>query len=501
MTETLKSKQLSRLKACQPRGVVDRSSHDIRITEAMMIKIRDVYEQYGFDPIETPIFEYTDVLGKFLPDIDPSNDGFFSLQDSDEKWISLRYDLTTPLARHFAQNINTLQVPYRTYRSGWVFRDEKPGPDRFRQFMQFDVDTVGAPSSSADAEMCMMMADTMEALGIARGDYIIRVNNRKVLDGIMDIIGLNGNDNAYKRLTVLRSIDKLDKVGELGVKHLLGTGLTDESGDFIKGAGLSIEQIDMIIGYMHGEISPSLKENASYMQGYSELDIIASLVDRAGYSLSQIKIDPSVVRGLEYYTGSIYECELTFPITNENSEMIRFGAVAGGGRYDRLIKRFTGLDIPATGFSIGVSRLKVALKKIGKFSNECIKAPVIVCVMDRHIEAVAEYQSMVQDLRNAGIRVEMYQGNPKRFGKQLQYADRRGSPIAIIQGSHEREAGQVQVKNLIEGKCLAKEMKDHAEWRKNHRAYRLVARDQLVSVVQEILAEQVEVEKNQNQTS
>ena len=208
-----KKNKPQRLKARQPRGFVDRAAGDIRATDQMMTKIRAVYELYGFDPVETPMFEYTDALGKFLPDTDRPNEGVFSLQDDDEQWMSLRYDLTAPLARHFAQNINELQTPYRTYRAGYVFRNEKPGPGRFRQFMQFDADTVGAPNPSADAEMCMMMADTMEALGIARGDYVVRVNNRKVLDGVMEAIGIGGDDNAERRLGVLRAIDKLDKFG------------------------------------------------------------------------------------------------------------------------------------------------------------------------------------------------------------------------------------------------------------------------------------------------
>ncbi|MEL7229231.1 MAG: HisS family protein, partial [Pseudomonadota bacterium] len=227
-----KKKKPQKLRARQPRGFVDRSAADIRATEAMLAKIKEVYERYGFDPVETPLFEYTDALGKFLPDTDRPNEGVFSLQDDDEQWMSLRYDLTAPLARHFAQNINELQTPYRTYRAGYVFRNEKPGPGRFRQFMQFDADTVGAPGPAADAEMAMMMADTMEALGIARGDYVVRVNNRKVLDGVLEAIGLGGDENAEKRLGVLRSLDKLDKFGLDGVQLLLGKGRKDESGDF-----------------------------------------------------------------------------------------------------------------------------------------------------------------------------------------------------------------------------------------------------------------------------
>ena len=211
----------------------------------MVEKIREVYERYGFEPVETPAMEFTDALGKFLPDQDRPNEGVFSFQDDDEQWISLRYDLTAPLARYVAENFDSLPKPYRSYRAGYVYRNEKPGPGRFRQFMQFDADTVGSRSPAADAEMCMMAADTMEALGIPRGSYVVKVNNRKVLDGVMESIGLGGEENAGKRLTVLRAIDKLDRLGDRRrSKHLLGEGRKDESGDFTKGAGLERTEIN-----------------------------------------------------------------------------------------------------------------------------------------------------------------------------------------------------------------------------------------------------------------
>ena len=244
MAENKKTQKAAKVKARLPRGFVDRDAGDIRALDQMIAKIREVYERYGFDPVETPLFEYTDTLGKFLPDTDRPNEGVFSVQDDDEQWMSLRYDLTAPLARYVAENYETLPKPYRSYRAGWVFRNEKPGPGRFRQFMQFDADSVGAPGVQADAEMCMMMADVMEALGIPRGQYVIRVNNRKVLDGVMEAIGVT--DEAQK-LAVLRAIDKLDKFGVKGVRLLLGEGRKDESGDFTKGAGLNAAQISAII--------------------------------------------------------------------------------------------------------------------------------------------------------------------------------------------------------------------------------------------------------------
>ena len=485
-----KKKKPQKLKARLPRGFVDRSAADIRAVDEMVAKIRAVYERYGFDPVETPLFEYTDALGKFLPDSDRPNEGVFSLKDDDEQWMSLRYDLTAPLARYVAENFNEIQLPYRSYRAGWVFRNEKPGPGRFRQFMQFDADTVGASGVQADAEMCMMMADTMEALGIARGDYVIRVNNRKVFDGVLDGIGLSGEDNAGRRLTVLRAIDKLDKFGLEGVRLLLGAGRKDESGDFTKGAGLSEEAIASVLAYLaQDNYEPS---SDLYTQGIDELGQIEALVRAGGYGADRIKIDPSVIRGLEYYTGPVFEAELTFPVTNEKGETVVFGSVGGGGRYDGLVSRFMGQPVPATGFSIGVSRLMTALKNLGKLGTDEVLAPVVVCVMDRDIEALGRYQRFTQALRHAGIRAEMYQGNKKNFGDQLKYADRRGAPLAIIQGSSERETGAVQIKDLIEGKRLSGEIEDNAAWREARVAQVSVPEDALVEKVKEMLAAQAE---------
>ena len=481
-----KKKKPQKLKARLPRGFADRSADDIRATNAMMAKIAEVYERYGFDPVETPQFEYTDCLGKFLPDSDRPNEGVFSLQDDDEQWMSLRYDLTAPLARHVAENFNEIQMPYRTYRSGWVFRNEKPGPGRFRQFMQFDADTVGAPGVQADAEMCMMMADVMEALGIKRGDYVIRVNNRKVLDGVMEAIGLGGEENADKRLNVLRAIDKLDRLGVEGVRELLGEGRTDESGDRTEGANLEVTQLDQILAYLTDEDwNPA---SQIFNDGQGELMKIEELVRAGGYDENRISIDPTCVRGLEYYTGPVFEAELTFPVVNEKGQEVVFGSVGGGGRYDGLVKRFTGQDVPATGFSMGVSRLMTALKNLGKLEGSDVQAPVLVTVMDR--DALATYQGFVQQLREAGIRAEMYQGNPNKFGKQLQYADRRGCPIAVIQGSDEREKGKIQLKDLIEGRKQAEAIASNEEWRETRPGQFEIAEADLVVEVKKLLAEQ-----------
>ncbi|QLF69509.1 histidine--tRNA ligase [Peteryoungia desertarenae] len=507
-----KNKKPQKLKARLPRGFVDREAADIRAANQMMETIREVYERYGFDPIETPLFEYTDALGKFLPDSDRPNEGVFSLQDDDEQWMSLRYDLTAPMARHVAENFQEIQLPYRTYRAGYVFRNEKPGPGRFRQFMQFDADTVGAPGVQADAEMCMMMADTLEALGIKRGDYVIRVNNRKVLDAILSAAKVSSEDGGKQKLSVLRALDKYDKFGVEGVIQLLSVkGRTDESGDHTKGAGLSDEQITFIInatgwneptsgpksgvsdGLTLGNLRDGLAAEGGSTEGVDELELMRSLVRSAGYEEDRIKFDPSVVRGLEYYTGPVYEAELTFDVTNEKGEKVVFGSVGGGGRYDGLVSRFMGQPVPATGFSIGVSRLMTALKNLGKLGQDEVVGPVIVTVMDgQDIDAMGRYQHFTQDLRNAGIRAEMYQGNWKKFGNQLKYADRRGAPIAIIQGGDERAQGVVQIKDLIEGKRLSGEITDNAEWREARVAQEVVAEADLVAKVKEILEHQAE---------
>src|ERR1700742_4759071 len=371
-----KPKKPQKLRARLPRGLEDRSSAAINATRQMVEKIRAVYELYGFEPVETPAMEFTDALGKFLPDQDRPNEGVFSFQDDDEQWISLRYDLTAPLARYVAENFDSLPKPYRSYRAGYVYRNEKPGPGRFRQFMQFDADTVGSASPAADAEMCMMAADTMEALGIPRGSYVVKVNNRKVLDGVRDALGIT-DDGQW--LTVMRAVDKLDRLGIAGVKQLLGEGRKDESGDFTKGAALKEADIALVVSSVEqgdGPIDPRLRDSKIGQQGRDELQDIGNLVAASGYGPDRIKIDPSVVRGLEYYTGPVYEVELLLDTKDEKGRPVRFGSVGGGGRYDGLVSRFRGEPVPATGFSIGVSRLQAALTLLGKLASGREHGPV-----------------------------------------------------------------------------------------------------------------------------
>jgi histidyl-tRNA synthetase len=478
-----KPKKPQKLKARLPRGLADRGPAEIAATQRMIATIQKVYELYGFEPVETPAMEYTDALGKFLPDQDRPNEGVFSFQDDDEQWISLRYDLTAPLARYVAENFETLPKPYRSFRAGYVYRNEKPGPGRFRQFMQFDADTVGSASPAADAEICMMAADAMEALGIPRGAYVVKVNNRKLLDGVLESIGLGGDDNAGRRLTVLRAIDKLDKFGADGVRLLLGEGRKDESGDFTKGAGLVSAAIEKVIAFTNGHIATDSELAA---EGQAELDQIRQLVNAGGYGDDRIRIDPSVVRGLEYYTGPVYEVELLLETKDEKGRPVRFGSVGGGGRYDGLVSRFRGEPVPATGFSIGVSRLQAALTLIGKLDTTPEPGPVVVTVFDR--DRVADYQAMVTVLRRAGIRAELYLGNPKNMGNQLKYADRRNAPCVVIQGSDEKARGEVQIKDLIEGAKAAAAIASNQEWRETRPAQFAAKEDALVAAVREVLA-------------
>jgi histidyl-tRNA synthetase len=479
-----------------PRGFGDRGAGEIAATRRMLDRIRAVYERYGFEAVETPAIEYTDALGKFLPDQDRPNEGVFSFQDDDEQWLSLRYDLTAPLARYVAEHFDALPKPYRSYRVGWVFRNEKPGPGRFRQFMQFDADTVGSSSPAADAEICMMAADTMEELGL-RGNYVIKINNRKILDGLLETIGLGGEAHAGKRLTVLRAIDKYDRLERRGVEQLLGQGRKDESGDFTPGAGLDPQQITKVIDYVDfqlaektGDLEGVFKDwrrivgsNRPGDEGVAELNEIASLCRSAGYASDRIRFESSVVRGLEYYTGPVFETDLTFEIKDEEGRAVRFGSVAAGGRYDGLVGRFRNENVPATGFSIGISRLMAALSHLGK-AGAPLRGPVVVTVFDR--ERISDYQKMVMSLRNTGIRAELYLGSGK-MGAQLKYADKRGAPCVVIQGGDEKARGEVQIKDLIEGAKAAAAISSREEWREGRPAQIAVHESKLIDAVREIL--------------
>lgn len=486
-----------RPRAETPRGLRDYFGAEVRARAVMLDRITEVYHRYGFDPLETPAIETVEALGKFLPDVDRPNEGVFAWEGVDDGWLALRYDLTAPLARVYAQHRNDLPTPYRRYQVGPVWRNEKPGPGRFRQFTQCDADTVGAGTVAADAEVCAMLADALEAAGIARGEYVVRINDRKVLNGAMEVAGvLDPSDpeaHAERRGVVMRAIDKLDRLGAAGVALLLGAGRRDESGDFTPGAGLSEEQAGIVLGFMDARrddpaaTCARLRElvgaSAAGREGVDELEEIAELLAAQGYGPDRVVIDPSVVRGLGYYTGPVYEAELTFEILDEKGRKRSFGSVAGGGRYDDLVKRFTGQAVPATGVSIGVDRLLAALAaRAGARPVEA--GPVVVTVMDK--AAMAEYQAMAAELRAAGIRAEVFLGGGN-MGRQLKYADQRSSPVAVIAGEDERTRGVVQLKDLALGARLAAEISDHDEW-KSQPAQVEAPREGLVAAVRELLA-------------
>ena len=510
-----KVKKAPRPKAQTPKGFRDYFGHEVRERTEMLSKIAGVYHRYGFEALESSAVETVEALGKFLPDVDRPNEGVFAWQDEDDNWMALRYDLTAPLARVYAEHRNDLPLPYRRFAMGPVWRNEKPGPGRYRQFYQCDADTVGAASVAADAEICAMLADCLEELGIPRGDYLIRVNNRKVLNGVLTSVtrGAEQNDiasmsaegrRAYRDFemqglqndeildSILRQLDKFDKVGAEGVRHLLTGGRHDASGAFIDGVNLSDEMADGFIAFLQAKretnaetlarLREILAHSAVGLEGVDELAEIADLLAAQGYGPDRIVIDPSVVRGLGYYTGPGFEAELTFEILDEKGRKRQFGSVAGGGRYDDLVKRFTGQVVPATGVSIGVDRLLAALREKGRVGGS-ETGPVVVTVMDR--DRMADYQAMVAELRQAGIRAEVYLGNPKNFGNQLKYADKRHSPVAVIEGGDEKARGVVQIKDLILGAKIA-ENASLEEWKERPSQYE-VARGDLVAKVREIL--------------
>ncbi|GGD99958.1 histidyl-tRNA synthetase [Gemmobacter megaterium] len=491
-----KEKAPRRPRAETPKGFRDYFGAEVTERKAMLDAIAKVYQLHGFEALETSAVETVEALGKFLPDVDRPNEGVFAWQEDEKDWLALRYDLTAPLARVAAQYRNDLPTPYRRYAMGPVWRNEKPGPGRFRQFYQCDADTVGAPSVAADAEICAMLANALEAVGIERGDYVVRVSNRKILDGLMESVGLlDLNDpsyNAAERGIAMRAIDKFDRLGESGVEKLLMDGREDASGDFTQGAGLNYLQALSVTTFLMQRLPTNaetisglrslLAQSVRGLEGVQELETIAALLDAQGFGPDRIVIDPSVVRGLGYYTGPVFEAELTFEILDDKGNKRQFGSVAGGGRYDDLVKRFTGQAVPATGVSIGVDRLLAALRAKGR-AEAPAPGPVVVTVMDR--DRMADYFAMAADLRNAGIRAEVYLGNPKQFGNQLKYADKRASPVAVIQGTDEASRGVVVLKDLILGARIAQSA-TLEEW-KDRPAQVEIPRSDLVAAVRQML--------------
>ncbi len=489
-----KDKKPRRPRAETPKGFRDYFGAEVAERNLMLSQIGEVYHLYGFEPLESSAVETVEALGKFLPDVDRPNDGVFAWEE-DGDWLALRYDLTAPLARVAAQFRNDLPNPYRRYAMGPVWRNEKPGPGRYRQFYQCDADTVGSASPAADAEICAMLSDTLERVGIPRGDYLVRINNRKVLNGVLEAVGLNPAEDRATADAVLRTIDKFDKVGPGGVRELLTTGRKDASGAFIDGVGLGNDVADTVLAFMQAKgadaaatianLRAVVQGSATGSTGVDELEQMGELLGAQGYGPDRTEIDPSIVRGLGYYTGPVFEAELTFEILDEKGRKQQFGSVAGGGRYDDLVKRFTGQAVPATGVSIGVDRLLAALRAKGRMDGKST-GPVVVTVMDKG--RMADYQAMVGELRASGIRAEVYLGNPKNFGNQLKYADKRLSPVAVIQGEDEAARGVVQVKDLVLGAKIAQSA-SLEEW-KSQPAQREIARVDLVAEIRKMLEQE-----------
>ena len=494
----LSSEKKKKIKPQRPRGFEDLSGNDLVELNRLRDSIQKTYSLYGFDALETGIIEYSDVIGSFLPDQDRPNEGVFSFEDDDNKWVSLRYDLTSGLARYVAENYDSLPKPYRRYQSGWVFRNEKPGPGRYRQFFQIDADTIGSDNALSDAEMCMMFSDAIENTGIERGNYIIRLNNRKILDGIIDSLSISGNKSGSDiNLAIMRSIDKLDRLGLGGVEQLLGDGRKDESGDYTKGAGLDSSSIKEILLFLESGIdskylsrkkslenlSNQFGSNSIFAEAIEELDNISSIIDIAKYDEKRIIIDPSVVRGLGYYTGPVYEADLTFNIETDDS-IEKFGSVGGGGRYDDLITRLKGARVPSTGISVGVSRLSSALKYLKKQNLNKEKLSVVVLVMDKEKRPL--YYKIASELRSVGVPSECYAGDGG-MKAQLKYADKREARFALILGEDEEASNNITIKDLMAGKEASDKILDNEEWRSGTVSQKTIPIDNLIREIKSLL--------------
>ena len=482
----------TRPEARAPRGFLDLRARDVRAGRRIVEAVSRVYELFGFEPLDTAAFEYVDALGKFLPDTDRPNEGVFALRDEDEQWVALRYDLTAPLARFAAQNWETLPKPFRRYAFGTVWRNEKAGPGRYREFVQCDADTVGSSRPEADAEIIALAATGLEAAGLRPGDYAIKINNRKLLNGLLTSAQVTDVD---QRMAVLRAVDKLDRLGIDGVRALLGQGRLDESGAFTRGAELSLHGIDAVLAFVQaggGErtavldrLSGVVRGSAEGDEGLEELRRIDQALKGLGPAAAQAVFDPAVVRGLEYYTGPVFEAELTIETVDERGAAVRFGSVGGGGRYDDLVARFTGQGVPATGFSFGVSRLAAALRAAGRDEGGDGRGPVVILAFGE--QAMPAYFAAAGELRAAGIPAEVYLG-ASGLKAQMKYADRRFSPAAVIMGDDELAAGTVTIKDLDLGRELARGVQDNQAWREGRPGQVTVPRSDLVSTVRGIVA-------------
>lgn len=478
-----------RPEARSPRGLQDRRARDIALERRILANVSAAYERFGFEAFDTPAFEYADALGKFLPDSDRPNAGVFALKDDDDQWLALRYDLTAPLARFVAQTREGLPRPFRRYSYGPVWRNEKPGPGRFREFIQCDADTVGSDRPEADAEIIALAVQGLTAAGVPPRGAVVKINNRKLINGVLASAGVA---DAGQRLVALRAVDKLDRLGPEGVRALLGEGRLDESGDFTRGAGLASHQADRVLAYLAAgggtrsevvhALAPLVQGAAEGEEGLRELDRIAAALAGFGVGEAEAPFDPAVVRGLEYYTGAVFEAEIV--ARDAAGAALRVGSVGGGGRYDDLVARFTGETTPATGFSFGVSRLAVALGALNAAGAQETRGPVVVMVLDD--DGMADYVAAATELRRAGIAAEVYLGRAG-LKAQMKYADRRRSPAVVILGGDERAAGRVTIKDLDQGRALSQGLGDNEAWRAQRPGQMTVDRSRLTETIHDIL--------------
>ena len=427
MTKDKKNKPSKEL----PLGFVDRQEKELLVRDFIISNIKEVMIKYGFQYLETPSFEYTDSIGKFLPDKDRPDEGVFSFQD-EKKWLSLRYDLTAPLARYVAKNYLEIPKPFKRYQLGTVWRNEKPGPGRFREFLQFDADFVGTQSLQADAELCVMISEILEKCGLGKEEYVIKISSRKITEELFKKINLDDNE---QKLKALRALDKIDRLGWTGVKQLLGEGRKDKSGDFTKGANLNTSNIETI--------ETELKKKSA--ESNDLLEIFKIFKD---YNFNNFEFDPSIIRGLEYYTGPIFEVNLKFDVKNNKGQVIQFGSIGGGGRYDNLVNNFGNYDAPATGISIGLDRLVYALMQKKEFKIKQSK-PIVICVFNKN--SMKEYIKLQTILRGSGISTEIYPGESK-LKKQMEYANKIKAPAVILYGEDEIKSGTPTLRDLISGK-------------------------------------------------
>ena len=430
-----------------PSGFEDRWNKTLILKKRLLKVIENNFIRYGFDPLETPSFEIAENIGSFLAEDDnnPMSD-VFSFNDG-EKNITLRYDLSSPLARFVAQNNQELPSIYKRYAIQNVFRNEKSGNARFREFTQADCDIVGNVNpAQANAELCNLVASTLIECGLKKDQFTINVSNRKIIQGLIQDLKIPAN----KEIKVMRAIDKLDKpdFGIKGVEDLLKKERKDKSGAITKGADLNDDQVSKILNFLKIKDLKKLKQdfkNSITQEGITELEDLFEVLDFGNYS-ELVKTNFTIVRGLAYYDGFCIETNLNFKTTNNKGKEIDIGSVCSGGQYNKLISRFKGVDIPGTGVSIGVDRLLFAMSQINQVQLDDQK-PVIVCVMDE--KYLKNYYEILDILRENNINSEIFLDSKKNLGKQLTYANKRGCPIAVICGENEFKDSKITLKNLL----------------------------------------------------